>query len=264
MASGSVIEANLQQAGHLISQACEAGAELVLLPENFAFFAKHDVEYSEVAEVFGEGIIQQFLKQQASEHQCFIVGGSIPLKANDPTKVRPSVLTFNPEGECIGRYDKMHLFDVHVPQSDEHYQESDYFEAGDETVVLDTPLGRLGLCVCYDLRFPEAFRLMLDKGVDIILVPSAFTKLTGQAHWETLVKARAIENLSYVVASNQGGFHVNGRETFGHSMIVDPWGKCLDIIKSGAGFIIADINLEQQKSIRQQFPVLQHRKIKCK
>jgi len=170
---------------------------------------------------------------------------------------------FNAKGERVARYDKIHLFDVEVPNSDERYQESDVFEAGDSITVVDTEFGRIGLCVCFDIRFPEIFRLMLDQGVEIILVPSAFYKLTGQAHWDVLLKARAIENLAFVAAANQGGFHVNGRETYGHSMIIDPWGTCLDSLDSGPGVIIAEINQQQQQKIRQQFPVLKHRKITC-
>ncbi len=263
MTSGSIVSANLQQAETLIREACEQGANLVLLPENFAFFAKQDSEYLEQAEILGQGDIQGFLQQQAIKYQCYVVAG-IALKGKDALKARESVLMFNPQGEQIARYDKVHLFDVTVPNSDERYQESDVFEAGNSVTVVDTALGRIGLCVCYDLRFPEMFRLMLDEGVEIILVPSAFYKLTGQAHWDILVKARAIENLVFVAAANQGGFHVNGRETYGHSMIVDPWGTSLGSIKSGPGVVVADINIEQQKKIRQQFPVLEHRKIACK
>lgn len=263
MTSGSVVSANLEQAATLIQQAKESGAGLVLLPENFAFFAKHEDQYVSSAEPFGEGEIQQFLQQQAKDHGIYLVGGSVPIKASNGTRARAAVLVFNPLGECVGRYDKVHLFDVTVPSSDEKYQESDFFEPGDSVVVLETEIGRLGLCVCYDLRFPEMFRLMQKQGVEIILVPSAFTKLTGQAHWQALLQARAIENLSFVVAADQCGFHVNGRETYGHSMAIDPWGNVLDVLPSGAGVVLADINLTQQVTLRQQFPVLNHRKFYC-
>ncbi len=262
MTSGSIISANCQQAENLISEACSKGADLVLLPENFAFFGKEDNEYLVQSETLGQGDIQLFLKQQAIKNNCYVVAG-MAIKSDNSEKVREAVLMFNPQGEQVARYDKVHLFDVTVPNSDEKYQESDVFEPGESVTVVETDLGRIGLCVCFDLRFPELFRLMSDMGVDIILVPSAFTKLTGQAHWATLIKARAIENLSFVVAANQGGFHVNGRETYGHSMIVDPWGSILDCIKSGPGVAIADINLDQQNKIREQFPVLKQRKIKC-
>ena len=263
MTSGSIISANLQQAEKLISDACAQGAELVVLPENFAFFGKEDKEYIDHAEILGSGDIQLFLKQQAIKNNCYVVA-AMAIKSESSYKVRESVLMFNPKGEHVARYDKVHLFDVTVPNSNEKYQESEIFEPGDSVTVVDTDIGRIGLCVCFDLRFPELFRLMSEMGVDIILVPSAFTKLTGQAHWDVLLKARAIENLSFVVASNQGGFHVNGRETYGHSMVVDPWGSVLDCIDSGPGIAIAEINLDQQTKIREQFPVLELRKIKCK
>lgn len=263
MTSGSVVSANLEQAEKLIAQACEAGADLVLLPENFSFFAKNDRDYMTVAEAFSVGEVQQFLQAQALKHNCFIVG-PMALKDDDCSKVKSALLVYNRQGEVVARYDKIHLFDVTVPQSDEMYQESDIFAAGDKVVVVETELGRLGLCVCYDVRFPELFRLMLKQDVDIILVPSAFTKLTGQAHWETLLKARAIENLSFVVAANQNGFHVNGRETYGHSLIVDPWGNVLERLENGPGVVISEINQEQQKTLREQFPVLEHRKISFK
>ncbi len=264
MTSGSNIDANLAQAENLISEACTQGAKLILLPENFAFFAKTDDQYIKHAEVEGEGHIQHFLKQQAKRNNCYIVGGTIALKGTNASKVFAAVLMIDPEGQQIARYNKVHLFDVTVPDSDERYQESDVFEAGDASIVVETPIGRIGLCVCYDLRFPEMFRSMLEKGIDIIVVPSAFTKLTGQAHWEILLRARAIENLAFIIASNQGGFHINGRETYGHSMIVDPWGTPLGNLESGPGVITVDINLQQQAKIRQQFPVLEHRKLECK
>ncbi len=263
MTSGSNVSANCQQAEKLINDACAQGAELVLLPENFAFFAKVDTEYLEQAEQHGVGTIQDFLQQQALKHQIYIVAG-IVLKGENAHKAREAVLMFNPQGDNIARYDKIHLFDVEVPDSNERYQESDVFEAGNRITVVDTEFGRIGLCVCFDIRFPEIFRLMLDQGVDIILVPSAFYKLTGQAHWDVLLKARAIENLAFVVAANQGGFHVNGRETYGHSMIVDPWGTTLDAIEAGPGLVIAELNFVQQSKIRQQFPVIKQRKIACK
>lgn len=263
MTSGSIVSANIQQAEQLITDSCAKGANLVLLPENFAYFAKEDKDYLEQAETLGEGEIQDFMQNQAIKNQCYIAGG-IALKSPNSAKATESVLLFNPKGEQLAHYDKIHLFDVAVPNSEEKYQESEVFEAGDQITVVDTELGRIGICVCFDLRFPEMFRLMLDKGVNIILVPSAFYKLTGQAHWEVLIKARAIENLVFMVAANQGGFHINGRETYGHSMIVDPWGTTLDSVESGPGVAIADINIEQQIKIREQFPVLQHRKITCK
>ena len=172
-------------------------------------------------------------------------------------------LVFDERGERVARYDKIHLFDVTLTEVSESYTESDTMEAGNEVVVIDTPFGRLGLAVCYDLRFPEFFRQLLEKEAEIITLPSAFTAITGKAHWDALVRARAIENLSYVVASAQGGYHANGRETYGHSMVVDPWGVVLDELDRGSGVVVADIDLERLHEIRKNFPALSHRKIEC-
>jgi nitrilase len=185
------------------------------------------------------------------------------LVAGDSNKIRGACLLINDKGERVSRYDKIHLFDVHLPESGENYNESETIEKGEDVVVVDTPFGRLGLAICYDLRFPELFRKMVDLGVQIIALPSAFTAMTGKAHWEVLLRARAIENLCYVVASAQGGYHVNGRETFGDSMIVNPWGVVIDRLTSGSGFVVADIDLEYLESTRRNFPVLEHRKMQC-
>jgi nitrilase len=177
-------------------------------------------------------------------------------------KVRPACLLYDPEGKCIFRYDKIHLFDVTVDEdSEESYQESSTLEAGDEIVVAETPLGNIGMSICYDLRFPELYRAMHKDDVNIITVPSAFTATTGETHWDSLLRARAIENLCYVIASNQGGQHINDRETWGHSMIIDPWGEILDCVEKGPGFAIADIDLEKQKTLRRNFPCLEHRQL---
>jgi nitrilase len=173
-------------------------------------------------------------------------------------------LVYNNAGERVGRYDKIHLFDVSVPNTNEEYRESNSIEAGDIPFVIDTPFGKLGVAVCYDLRFPELFRDLLDLGVEILVVPAAFTAETGAAHWEVLLRARAIENLCYVIAPNQGGFHLNGRKTFGHSMIIDPWGTVLDCYKTGGGFVSANIDKERLEKVRTTFPVLKHRRFFCK
>lgn len=262
MASGSNVSANLNEAARLILEAVNMGAQLVILPENFALMAMHGADTLKVREIPGKGPLQDFLSQQAARHGIWLVGGTLPLIANDPQKVRAACLVFDKTGKCVARYDKVHLFDVSVT-AEEHYCESDTFEAGTQTVVIDTPFGRLGVAICYDLRFPELFRCMLTQGVEIISVPSAFTAVTGRAHWELLVRARAVENLCYIIAANQGGYHVNGRETYGDSMIIDPWGVVLTRLNRGAGVICADINLENQTTIRRNFPVLQHRKIQC-
>jgi nitrilase len=263
MASGPNVAANLNEAGRLISKAVDAGAELVVLPENFAFMGMQEQDKIGISEVEGKGTIQDFIAAQADKHRVWVVAGTIPLQTQDPQRVAAACLLFNDHGEQLARYDKVHLFDVKLEESEETYHESATTEAGKKVSVVDTPFGRLGLSVCYDLRFPELFRRMALDGVEIIAIPSAFTAVTGRAHWEILLRARAIENLSYVVASAQGGFHVNGRETYGHSMIIDPWGQVLDCLPSGSGFVIADMDPQQLENTRRNFPVLQHRKLPC-
>ncbi len=263
MASGPNVNANLIEAGRLISMAVDAGAELVVLPENFALIGMTELEKVRVREKDGEGLIQDFLSDTAAKHNVWLVGGTIPLEANADGKVRGSCLLLDNKGKRVARYDKIHLFDVSLPETGENYNESETIEHGTEVVVTDTPFGRLGLAVCYDLRFPELFRKMADQGVQIIALPSAFTAITGKAHWEILVRARAIENMCYVAASAQGGYHVSGRETYGDSMIVNPWGVVIDRLAHGSGFVIANVDLDYMASIRRNFPVLDHRKMHC-
>lgn len=263
MASGPNVSANMLEADRLISKAVEAGAGLVVLPENFAIMGMSEYDKVKIREADGKGPIQDFLADQARRHGIWLVGGAIPLAGHDPDKVNAASLVFNDKGERVARYDKIHLFDVTISELGENYTESETIEPGNRVVVIDTPFGRLGLAVCYDLRFPELFRQMLQEGVEIIALPSAFTAITGKAHWETLVRSRAIENLCYVIASAQGGYHANGRETYGDSMIVDPWGVVLDRLHHGSGVVIADIDLERLRDIRRNFPVLEHRKIPC-
>lgn len=263
MASGPNVNANLTEAGRLIAMAADAGARLVVLPENFAIMGMSEIDKVNIREQDGQGPIQDFLAEQSTKHGVWLVGGTVPLVAEDPKKVRGTCLLINDKGQRIARYDKIHLFDVNLPESGENYNESETIERGGDAVVVDTPFGRLGLAVCYDLRFPELFRKMADLGVQIIALPSAFTAMTGRAHWEVLLRARAIENLCYVVASAQGGYHVSGRETFGDSMIVNPWGVVIDRLASGSGFVTADIDLEYLESMRRNFPVLEHRKMQC-
>jgi nitrilase len=192
------------------------------------------------------------------------VGGTIPLCAKDAGKVRAACLLFDDRGERVARYDKMHLFDVHLLDSDERYVESATIEPGDTVVVVDSPCGRLGLAVCYDLRFPEIFRAMLDQGVEVLAIPSAFTALTGKAHWEVLVRARAIENLTYVIAAAQGGYHISGRETHGHTMIVDPWGTILAQVPRGNGTVSCLLDREYHATVRRTFPTINHRRLTCR
>jgi len=261
MASGPNLSANLIEAGRLISMAVDAGAKLVILPENFALMGMTEQDKVKVRETDGQGEIQDFLADTAAKHGIWLVGGTIPIAAEAETKVRGACLLFDDSGKRVARYDKIHLFDVNLPETGENYNESETIENGSSTVVVDTPFGRLGLAVCYDLRFPELFRKMADEGVQIIALPSAFTAITGKAHWEVLVRARAIENMCYVAASAQGGYHVSGRETYGDSMIVNPWGVVIDRLAHGSGYVIANVDLDYLQSVRRNFPVLEHRKM---
>jgi predicted amidohydrolase len=260
MASSPNVGFNLLEAEKLIAEAAKAGAKLVALPENFALMGEHELDKIRIKEVDGQGPIQNFLAETAVKHGVWIVGGTMPIAGDAEHKVRAACLIYNDRGERVARYDKMHLFDVSVPGTNEVYRESDSIEAGPRPLVFDTPFGRIGVAVCYDLRFPEFFREMARMGMEILVIPSAFTAETGAAHWELLLRARAVENLCYIIAPNQGGFHINGRKTFGHSMIVDPWGVVLDCHKTGGGFIVADIDLERLEKVRTAFPVLQHRR----
>jgi nitrilase len=264
MASGPNPGANLLEAERLIEEAVSQQARLVVLPENFALMGKSERDKVELREKPGSGAIQTFLAEQAARHGIWLVGGTVPLVANDDNKVRAACLVYDDKGKLAARYDKIHLFDVQLVDSDEQYTESETIEPGDEVVVIDTPFGRMGLSVCYDLRFPELFRQQLEAGMEIIVLPSAFTAITGRAHWEVLVRARAIENLCYVVAPDQGGYHLNGRETFGHSMIVDPWGTVLNSLARGPGVVCADIELGRLNSARRNFPSIQHRRLQCR
>ena len=263
MASGPNIGANLLEAERLIEEAVSQQARLVVLPENFALMGKTEHDKVEHREEAGNGTIQTFLSEQASHHGIWLVGGTLPMVAIDENKIRATCLVFNDKGEQVARYDKIHLFDVELVDSDEQYTESETIEPGDQVVVIDTPFGRMGVAVCYDLRFPELFRQQLEAGMEILVLPSAFTAITGRAHWEVLVRARAIENLCYVIAPDQGGYHLNGRETFGHSMIVDPWGTVLNSLARGPGVVCADIELGLLNSARRNFPSIEHRRLKC-
>lgn len=262
MATGPSVDSNLIEAERLIRDAAEAGATLAVLPENFAFMGKKDHDQLEIAETPGAGPLQEFLSQTAARLGLWLVGGTIPLRASVPERVRAAALVFDHRGRQVARYDKAHLFDVSLPGTEERYQESATIEAGDSILVMDSPLGRLGVAVCYDLRFPEMFRCMQDQGVEVLTIPSAFTALTGKAHWEVLVRARAIENLAYVIAAAQGGYHLSGRETHGHSMIVDPWGAILAQVPRGTGCICYPVDRGFQSSVRRSFPTLQHRRLK--
>jgi nitrilase len=255
MASGPSVAGNLHEAGRLITMAVEQGARLVALPEYFGIMGMRDGDKVKAREAPGKGPIQQFLSDTAREHGIWLIGGSVPLECTDPNKVRNACLVYDDKGKLAARYDKIHLFGFEFGQ--ERYSEERTIEPGRDVTVVDTPFGRVGLSICYDLRFPELYRAM--KNVDIILVPSAFTETTGKAHWETLIRARAIENLAYVLAPAQGGYHVNGRETHGDSMIVDPWGVVLDRLPRGSGVVVAGVNLDYLQRVRKGLPALAHR-----
>ncbi|HNQ05160.1 MAG TPA: carbon-nitrogen hydrolase family protein [Thiobacillaceae bacterium] len=259
MASGPNVAANLSEAERLIDMAVAAGARLVALPEYFAIMGMKDTDKVAVREIPGKGPMQKFLAGQAKRHGIWLVGGSVPLTCENPKKVLNSCLVYDDKGRQVARYDKIHLFGLDL--GTEHYKEQTTIEPGNTVVVVDTPFGRLGLSICYDLRFPELYRAMGD--VDIILVPAAFTATTGKAHFETLVRARAIENLAYVIAPAQGGYHISGRETHGDSMIVDPWGNVLDRLPRGSGVVVAGINRAYQEGLRKSLPALKHRTLDC-
>lgn len=255
MASGPIVSANLNEAERLIEVAANQGAKLVVLPEYFAIMGLKDTDKVKVREQEGVGLIQEFLSKMAKKHKLWIIGGSIPLECKQASKVRNSCLVYNDKGMQVARYDKIHLFGLDL--GNEQYVEAKTIEPGDTVVVVDTPFGKIGLSICYDLRFPELYRAMGE--VDILVVPSAFTETTGKAHWETLVRTRAIENLCYMIAPAQGGYHLSGRETHGNTMIVDPWGIILDRLPRGSGVVLASINKQYQAGLRQSLPALNHR-----
>lgn len=260
MASGPNVAANLSEAERLIGMAVAQGAKMVVLPEFFAIMGSKEGDKVAVREPEGKGPIQRFLSGMAKQHKIWLVGGSVPLEASVPEKVRNACLVYDDKGKQVARYDKIHLFGLDL--GNECYREEETIEAGDKVVVVETPFGKVGLSICYDLRFPELYRAMGD--VDIIVLPAAFTETTGKAHWEILVRARAIENLAYVVAAAQGGYHLSGRETHGNSMIVDPWGVVLDRLPRGSGVVIAGINPNYQASLRKSLPALTHRTLGIK
>ncbi len=263
MASSPDVRANINEAERLISDAAKMGSKLIVLPENFALMGKTEFDKLDHKESDDGGPIQDFLANISKQYSIWLVAGTVPMTASSNNKIRAACLVYNDKGKRIARYDKIHLFDVNVPGTEEQYQESETIEAGENALVLDTPFGRIGVAVCYDLRFPELFRQMIDEGMEILVLPSAFTAKTGAAHWDLLVRTRAVENLCYVIASNQGGFHLNGRETYGHSMIVDPWGKVVSEITSGSGIASGEVDCELLRKIRVSFPALHHRRLVC-
>lgn len=256
MTSSTNVEDNLQLVKKFMISAREQGVELIVLPENFSFMGKSEQDKLSIAEVYREGPIQYFISQLAKQLNLWVIAGTISLKTQGP-KVKTSCLVFDNEGLTAARYDKIHLFNVQV-SAQEVYNEGAIIDRGNELVVVSTPVGKIGLTVCYDLRFPELHQRLVFQGAEIIAVPSAFTRLTGEAHWDVLLRARAIENLAFVLASGQWGQHENGRQTFGHSMAIDPWGRIIAQKQTGIGLVLADIDLSQLKQIRKTFPCLDH------
>lgn len=256
MISSAKVAENLKHVAQLLIQAKESQAALVVLPENFALMGMHETDKLKIAESYGQGPIQDKISQLAKDLGLWIVAGTIPIKSSG-TKIKASSILYDNNGKNVARYDKIHLFDVRVSENEAH-EESLTIERGNELVVVDTPVGKVGLTVCYDLRFPELYQQLCAKGAQLLTVPSAFTAITGLAHWEILLRARAVENLCYVLAANQGGHHENGRDTYGHSMIVEPWGKIVSQKAIGTGCIVADVDLQRLQQLRKQFPCIEH------
>ncbi|KVE59654.1 acyltransferase [Burkholderia vietnamiensis] len=255
MVSTPDVARNLADAGHLIEQAAADGAQLVLLPEYFCFMGHRDTDKLALAEPYRDGPIQQFLAQAAQRHGVWVIGGTLPLQAPEPDRVLNTTLVFDPSGREAARYDKIHLFNFE--KGDESFDEARTIRAGDTVVAFDAPFGRVGLSVCYDLRFPELYRRMGDCA--LLVVPSAFTYTTGRAHWETLLRARAVENQCYVLAAAQGGKHENGRRTWGHSMLIDPWGEIVAVRDEGAGVVAGALDSQRIADVRQSLPAWRHR-----
>jgi deaminated glutathione amidase len=261
MTSGHSVEDNLEATAKLLREAKEAGAELACLPENFSFIGLKDADKLAVAEADGSGPVQQFLSQTARALGLWILAGTTVIKGDSARRVSNTSLLLDAQGKRVARYDKIHLFDVAIPGRNEQYLESTHVTPGRKVVVADTPVGRLGLSVCYDMRFPELYRELVARGAQWLAMPAAFTVPTGRAHWETLLRARAIENLCYVVAPAQWGTHSSGRETYGDTLIVDYWGQVLSRLPSGIGVITAQFDLERQAETRARFPALENRRL---
>ncbi len=255
MISSTRVEENLQTAGVLIAEAVAQGANLVALPEYFPIMGRRDADKIAAREVDGSGPIQDFLAETASKHGVWVVGGSMPLVASVENKVLNTCLAFNPQGARVARYDKIHLFGFQ--KGEEYYNESATIEPGRQPVTFDAPFGRVGLSICYDLRFPELFRALGE--IDLLVLPAAFTEVTGRAHWEILLRARAIENQCYVLAIGQGGVHENRRETHGNSMLIDPWGEVIARREKGAGVVIGELDHARIAEVRSSLPALTHR-----
>lgn len=267
MVSTPDIDGNIAEAERLLREAADQGAKVAVLPENFAVLATGQMLEAGQKESGDESVIRRFLSEQARKLGLWIVGGSLPVASRPDGsdvsgRVRAACIVYDDQGEEVARYDKIHLFDAMVEDSHGQYRESDTFEPGDQVVTVDTPAGRLGIAVCYDLRFPELFRALREKGAEWVCLPSAFTWQTGDAHWHALIRARAIENQVWVVAPGQGGQNSSRRKTYGHSLVCDPWGKVVaEVEEEGPGFTIADLDQERLKQVRERMPVWQHRRL---
>jgi len=266
MVSSHNLAGNLAEAEALLRDAAAQGAKVAVLPENFAVLATAQMRECGRQESGGESVIRRFLSEQAKRLGLWIVGGSMPLATRPdgsdvPDRVRASCIVYNDQGEEVARYDKIHLFDAMVEDSHGQYRESDTFEPGDRVVTVDTPAGRLGMAVCYDLRFPELFRELREQGAEWVCLPSAFTWQTGDAHWHPLIRARAIENQVWVVAPGQGGQNSERRKTYGHSLICDPWGGVVTELDEGPGLVVADLDMEKLNQVRARMPVWEHRRL---
>jgi nitrilase len=261
MNSQTGLEQNLLQAGELLARAALEGVRLAVLPENFSYLGAQDADRVVAAEASDDGPAQQFLAEQARIHSMWIVGGTVPIRSDEQGRVFSRSLLVAPDGRVQARYDKLHLFDVDVPdKASESYRESDTTIPGEGLTIGHTDFGRIGMTVCYDLRFPALFHRLSVLGMDVLVVPAAFTVPTGRLHWHALLQTRAIESLVYVIAAGQWGEHANGRLTWGHSGIFSPWGDCLGMLESDVGIVAADIDFERQNELRRKFPVLAHRR----
>jgi predicted amidohydrolase len=260
MNSGADIDLNLRLADSLLKEAAADGCELAVLPENFALMPLHSRDKAAHAEAPGKGPIQSFLGSAARRHGIWIVAGSMPFTSPEPERVFGACPVFDADGQQRACYRKIHLFDVKLPGRDEAYRESYSMYAGDDPVTIATPIGTIGLTICYDLRFPELYRQLVDAGATVFTVPAAFTAVTGEAHWHILLRARAIENLAYVIAAGQYGEHPDNRSTYGHSLIIDPWGRILAEAGDANCFIAADIDPDMPARVRGDFPALANRR----
>jgi deaminated glutathione amidase len=255
MTSGAKVEENLRAADAWVGQAAAAGASLVLLPENFGLMGLHARDKLAAQERDGDGPQQAFLARMARKHRQYVIGGSVPLASDDPARTKQSLLVYGPDGARLARYDKVHLF--RFTHGDEDYDEAKTIVAGSEPASFAAPCGRVGLSICYDVRFPELYRALGDMA--LLVVPAAFTARTGEAHWETLLRARAIENQCYVLAAAQAGVHPGGRRTWGHSMLIDPWGQVVASRPEGEGVVVGDVDPARIADVRAKLPALSHR-----